>query len=176
MTTLVNDIRGHHSKLFCFDKCLNNSSRFTHVKVKVHSTVNGRLQIAGGASYEHFQSEQQKHIHSDISVNCKYTCMYFGFLFFHLFHFAIPASHSFLYFPCLFPLVFCNTTSNRTTPHPSIYTPPLLFVRLLDCFVFFPCSSYTVCLLISFDSSSAVFLLSTRLYRLSSRLTFLIVL
>lgn len=83
------------------------------------------------------QIEQQKHIHSDISVNCKYTCMYFGFLFFHLlFHFAIPASHSFLYFPCLFPLVFCNTTSNKTTPHPSIYTPPLLFVLLLDCFVF----------------------------------------
>lgn len=85
------------------------------------------------------QIEQQKHIHSDILVNCKYTCMYFGFLFFHLlFHFAIPASHSFLYFPCLFPLVFCNTTSNKTTPHPSIYTPPLLFVLLLDCFVFFP--------------------------------------
>lgn len=123
------------------------------------------------------QIEQQKHIHSDISVNCKYTCMYFGFLFFHLlFHFAIPASHSFLYFPCLFPLVFCNTTSNKTTPHPSIYTPPLLFVLLLDCFVFFPCSSYTVCLLISFDSSSAVFLPSTCLYQLSSRLTFLIVL
>lgn len=109
------------------------------------------------------QIEQQKHIHSDISVNCKYTCMYFGFLFFHLFHFAIPASHSFLYFPCLFPLVFCNTTSNRTTPHPSIYTPPLLFVRLLDCFVFFPCSSYTVCLLISWFQFSCFLTLHTSL-------------